>query len=218
MTKQNNLGELINKLSARIEDDEKFCTEEYALVYEYCESHNYQLSETDLKIIRSIGLQDSLDTWIEQHQIYGLSFEQARNRNDYKFSLNEISELIQDIRNGYMADTSPNGDPYRAAATLEIGHVDVEVNIMTYEQAGNLLKGKYPIIQYFTCLKLGNADNDWVSDDYIDWEINVDWEADNWMYLLEKDMFEALNHYVIKHHLSYDEPNEFPKYNVMSAM
>ena len=44
--------------------------------------------------------------------------------------------------------------------------------------------------------------------DYVDeHDPEVDWYAENWMELLEKDMYEALEDYVIIHELSFDKPN-----------
>lgn len=46
------------------------------------------------------------------------------------------------------------------------------------------------------------------SDDYVDdYKPSVDWTADNWRDLLEKDMFQALDQYVTKKAYSCDFPN-----------
>lgn len=212
-TKQMSLMEMINRLSAGIEDDELFCQEEFEMVRNYCEQKNFMMSAADLSAIRRAGLMDSFENWKEEHSIYGLTFEQAKKRKDYSFTLNELPSLIDDLRHGYMSATCENGDPYRGAAVLEIGHVDVELNITTYEQTGTITgfsEDKRPILGYFVCIKQGERDNDWVSDNYIDNDIHINWHADDWQEVLEKDMFLALNEYVIKHHLSYDEPNIRP--------
>ena len=212
-TKQMSLGEIINRLSSAIEDDELFCKEELEMVHNYCEQKNFMMSAADLSAIRRAGLIDSFENWKEEHSLYGLTFEQAKKRKDYFFTFNELPSLIDDLRHGYMSATCENGEPYRGAAVLEIGHVDVELNITTYEQTGIITgfsEDKRPILGYFVCIKQGERDDDWVSDNYIDNDIHINWHADDWQEVLEKDMFLALNEYVIKHHLSYDEPNIRP--------
>lgn len=54
-----------------------------------------------------------------------MTFEKAKQRNDYKFSLNGIENLIEDIRNNCMKNLYENGDGYRGVAVLEIGCVFV---------------------------------------------------------------------------------------------
>lgn len=63
-----------------------------------------------------------------------MKFSEAKQRNDYRFTLNEIENIIGDIRNNCMKNLYENGDGYRGVAVLEIGYVDVEVNIYTEEQ------------------------------------------------------------------------------------
>ena len=139
-----------------------------------------------------------------------MKFSEAKQRNDYKFTLNEIEDLIEDIRNNYMKNLYENGDGYRGAAVLEIGYVDVEVNIYTEEQiarSDDRVGNKTPVIDYFTCLKHGDNKDDWESDCYLDYNLNVDWNSDNWREQLERDMFAALDMYVTVNGYSYDHTN-----------
>lgn len=136
-----------------------------------------------------------------------MTFEEAKKRPDYKFVLNGIENDIEDIRSNYMKSLYEYGDPERGIAILEIGYVDIEVNLMTYEQVGEHPGDKRPIINYFSCIKYGDNDNDWRSDDYVDHDINVNWVLDNWAEQLERDMFEALNKYVVQKGYSYDHAN-----------
>lgn len=208
-TKQMSLMEMINRLSAGIEDDELFCQEKFKMVRNYCEQKSFMMSAADLSTIRRIGLMDRFESWKEEHRLYGLTFDQARKRKDYSFTLNELPSLIDDLQKDYMSATCENGDPYRGVAVLEVGYVDVELNITTYEQCGRSVteNDKRPILGYFVCIKQGEQEDDWVSDDYIDYEIQINWHDSNWQKNLERDMFFALNDYVVNHHLSYDEPN-----------
>ena len=136
-TKQMSLMEMINRLSAGIEDDELFCQEEFEMVRNYCEQKSFMMSAADLSTIRRIGLMDRFESWKEEHRLYGLTFDQARKRKDYSFTLNELPSLIDDLQKDYMSATCENGDPYRGVAVLEVGYVDVELNITTYEQCGH---------------------------------------------------------------------------------
>ena len=136
-----------------------------------------------------------------------MTFEEARQRSDYSFALNGIESDIEDIRNNYMKRLYENGDPERGIAILEIGYVDIEVNLMTYEQVGEHPGDKRPIINYFSCIKCGDNEDDWRSDDYVDHDINVNWKSDKWAKQLERDMFEALDKYVAENGYSYDHAN-----------
>ena len=124
----------------------------------------------------------------------GMKFSEAKQRKDYKFTLNEIEDLIEDIRNNYMKNLYENGEGYRGAAVLEIGYVD---------QTGN----KAPVINYFTCLKHGDSKDDWESDCYLDYDLKVDWNANDWKEQLERDMFTALDEYVKANNYSYNHAN-----------
>ena len=63
-----------------------------------------------------------------------MTFEEAKSRSDYQFDINELDSIIEDIRKGSMDSLFENGDPYRGAAVLVIGHLDIEFNFHTYEQ------------------------------------------------------------------------------------
>ena len=138
-----------------------------------------------------------------------MTFEETKQRKDYKFLLNGIERSIEDIRNNYMKDMLENGEPERGCAVLEIGYADVEVNIFTREQCMfDTPKGdKAPVIDYFTCLKRRENNDDWESDRYLDRKPNVDWHAADWKEQLERDMFEALNRYVEDNGYSFDHAN-----------
>lgn len=202
------LDEIIKELMDKLDDDEEFCTAEYDAVQEYCGKRKYQISDEDLHTIKAIGLENVFDGWKEEQKGKDMTFDAAKQRPDYHFFLYGIEDLIEEIRNNRMKNLLENGDPYRGVAVLEVGYVDIEVNITTSEQCGKFPTSKAPIISYFACRKHGDRDDDWESDDYVDeHDPEVDWYAENWMELLEKDMYEALEDYVIIHELSFDKPN-----------
>lgn len=137
----------------------------------------------------------------------------SKKRADYHFSINDMDRIIEDIRKGWLDDFEENGDPVRGAAVLEIGHVDIEVNIFSEEQLcreGREIpddKKKAPAIDYFVSVKAGKDKDSWRDDKYLETKVNVDWRAENWKELLEHDMFMALDNYVRKAGYSYDHPN-----------
>lgn len=130
--------------------------------------------------------------------------EEAKQRSDYKFTLNGIENCIDGIRHNWMDDMLENGDPYRGIVVMEVGFVDIEVNIFTEEQIGNTSGGKVPVIGYFVCVK---GEKEWRSDDYTEDPVQVDWNADNWVEQLERDMFKSLDKYVAEKGYSYDHAN-----------
>ena len=139
-----------------------------------------------------------------------MTFEEAKQRNDYKYVLNGIENCIEKIRNNCMDNMYENGDPQRGIAVLIIGYVDVEVNLFTEEQISRYddqIGNKTPVIDYFVCIKYGENDDEWESDNYLDYQLQVNWNADNWAEQLEKDMFTALDEYVNKKGYSYDRVN-----------
>lgn len=139
-----------------------------------------------------------------------MTFDQAKQRPDYEFHLNDITKLIGQIQNNYMEDLEESSNPYQGIATLIIGYVDIEVNLSTREQCiqGANKGDRRPVIDYFVCVKWGKGDADWESDDYLDHSLNVNWNSCNWAEQLEKDMFYALDRYVTENGYSYDHPNK----------
>ena len=131
-----------------------------------------------------------------------MTFEEARQRPDYRFRLTGIQLLIRDIREEHLEIDLDNG-PLIGKAVLEIGYVDIEVNISVLGMFGEAPTYK-PIIEYFMCVK---TKDDWESIGYLEIESNVNWWSNRWKEELEKDMFLVLNEFVNLFGLNYDEPN-----------
>lgn len=131
-----------------------------------------------------------------------MTFEEARQRPDYRFRLNGIQLLIRDIREEHLEIDLDNG-PLIGKAVLEIGYVDIEVNISILGMFGEMPVYK-PIIEYFMCFK---AENDWEPIGYLGIDANVDWWSNRWKEELEKDMFLVLDNSVRFRRLSYNRPN-----------
>ena len=139
-----------------------------------------------------------------------MTFEEAKRRDDYRFRLNGIENLIDNIRNNCMEGLYPENEPYLSEAVLEIGYMDVEVNIYAYCQCSEKADpdDQRPAIDYFTCIKTGDSDYAWDLGEYLNRDVRVNWNADDWVEQLERDMFEALDEYVDMKGYSYDHVNK----------
>lgn len=131
-----------------------------------------------------------------------MTFEEAKQRPDYRFRLTGIQLLIRDIREEHLEIDLDNG-PLIGKAVLEIGYVDIEVNISILGMFGEMPVYK-PIIEYFMCFK---TENDWEPIGYLGIDANVDWWSNRWKEELEKDMFLVLDNSVRFRKLSYNRPN-----------
>ena len=117
----------------------------------------------------------------------------------------EISEdLRKELAEGKLhkyADAAANCE-LRGTAMLEIGHLDIELNINSIEEEDDHIEEATPACDYFICAKYGEDRDDWESygyaDDYIGdaGQAHVDWSAENWEELLFLDMLKALSLYV----------------------
>ena len=87
----------------------------------------------------------------------------------------------------------------RGIAVLEVGHLDIELNINALESEQKSIEEATPLLDYFICQRFGSDRNDWDSLGYADeWigkdgEANVDWSAENWEELLFADMLSSLS-------------------------
>lgn len=132
-----------------------------------------------------------------------MTLDEAKRRDDYKFTLDGIEYLIEDVKEQWMKDMRKNGEEYTGVAILEIGYVCIEVNIATKEQVSIYTGDKTPVINYFVYTK----NEIWEPDGDAEHAVKVNWNADDWREQLEKDMFIALDEYVEKYGYYYDRPN-----------
>lgn len=141
-----------------------------------------------------------------------MDLKTAKTRNDYRFTLNGIDEggaILEDLRNGVMTYLTERSEPLIGAAVLEIGYLDVELNIFSEAQVTTLpekMDDLSPVLDYFVCVK--DEHGDWVSDGYLEHPVEIDWKASDWKEQLERDMMKALDEYARKKEYSYDGPNE----------
>ena len=157
-----------------------------------------------------------------------MTFEEAKERTDYDFRThnaivgykNEV--LIPKSFPWWCDEAAVDGFAEWGIAVLELGWVDIELNVNAMcddDGSGYINK---PDITYFICVK-GRVDEnttDWSDGGYLDdfgYVVNVDWEADNWMEQLEKDMFENLMKAVKEFDLKIDEPNWYGEDHYMDV-
>lgn len=131
-----------------------------------------------------------------------MTFEEAKQRPDYRFRLTGIQLLIRNIREEHLEIDLDNG-PLIGEAVLEIGYVDIEVNISVNGMFSETPTYK-PIIEYFMCVK---TEDDWEGIGYLGIEADVDWWSNRWKEELEKDMFLVLDTFVRLGMLNYNRPN-----------
>lgn len=131
-----------------------------------------------------------------------MTFEEAKQRSDYCFRLNGIQLLIRNIREEHLEIDLDNG-LLIGEAVLEIGYVDIEVNISVNGMFSETPTYK-PIIEYFMCVK---TEDDWEGIGYLGIEADVDWWSNRWKEELEKDMFLVLDTFVRLGMLNYNRPN-----------
>lgn len=136
-----------------------------------------------------------------------MTFNEAKVREDYKFSLNGIEQYANMLAHGYLEGFYANGDGDRGAAVMEIGYIDIELNVYSAAQAkaNRAEDDMTPVLDYFICVK--HADGEWESDTYLEYPISVNWGSKDWAKQLEADMFSALDAYVKEKGYSYDNPN-----------
>ena len=137
-----------------------------------------------------------------------MTFEQAKHRKDYKFTLNGVENIIGDIRKGRLDGFTVYTEGLIGAAVLEIGDVDIELNVHSKAQVTYLESQKgdlSPVMDYFICVK--NIDDEWINLGYLDCMPKVDWNRQDWKEQLEKDMFLALDKYVQEKGYYYDRGN-----------
>lgn len=139
-----------------------------------------------------------------------MDLKTAKARGDYRFTLNGVEhpQVLTDLRKGSMGSLSGAAEPYIGAAVLEVGYLDIELNIFSKAQVttrGEKARDLSPVLDYFVCGK--DKQGDWVNDGYLERPVTVDWNAANWQEQLEADLFAALDAYATAKGYTYDGPN-----------
>lgn len=143
-----------------------------------------------------------------------MNFTEAKKREDYKFTTNYVGFYLPEIREGCFDSWNEydeeNGVFAHGVAVLEIGFADIELNIGA-ESSGDKYVNKI-ITDYYLCVKGGENGDEWSEagypgDSWPGYEVNVDWNADNWKDQLEQDMFNKLMKAAEQFGIKLDEPN-----------
>ena len=139
----------------------------------------------------------------------------AKKRPDYHFNCEGLQPYIEELRAGrfssFSKEQAENGIAEWGVAVLEIGWLDLEVNI----SAACTGDGHYentPVVDYFCCVKGLKSDQteDWTEAGYLDdfgYIPEVNWKAENWRSLLEQDMVRKLAEFSLQYGLFFDYPN-----------
>lgn len=61
----NELDKILHKLNENIEDDEEYIEAEHDAVQQYCEDHNYKMTDDEMETICVFGYEESFDIWVE---------------------------------------------------------------------------------------------------------------------------------------------------------
>ena len=116
----------------------------------------------------------------------------------------EIDEALrQELANGKLTGTNAQAASWcnmRGMAMVELGYLDIELNVNTLDREVDDLEETVPICDYFICVKHGDDAFDWdwesfgYADDYIsvDGVAHVDWAAEDWEEQLFRDMLKSL--------------------------
>lgn len=145
-----------------------------------------------------------------------MTHSEAKLRPDYSFRLssgiNGYRQEIIDDKFSWWSDHETDGVAEWGIAVLEVGHVDIELNLgaMCNEEGTGYINK--PDLTYFLCVKGKDETGHpyWNDGGYLDglgYEVCVNWRSDGWLTQLEADMFENLMMAVKELDLSIDEPN-----------
>jgi hypothetical protein len=129
-------------------------------------------------------------------------------------------ELRKELAEGKLREYARDASFHnlRGEAMLELGHLDIELNINCLEDEDDHIEEATPTLDYFVCVKYGEDRDDWESygyaDDYIGdaGQAHVDWSAENWEEQLFADMVKALGLFVAE----VNKPNA-PVYSFYGA-
>ena len=61
----NELDKIHCKLNKNIEDDEEYVEAEHDAIQQYCEDHNYKMTDDEMETIRAFGYEESFNIWVE---------------------------------------------------------------------------------------------------------------------------------------------------------
>ena len=57
----NELDKILHELNEKIENDEEYMEAEHDAVQQYCEDHNYKMTDDEMETIRAFGYEESFE-------------------------------------------------------------------------------------------------------------------------------------------------------------
>lgn len=131
-----------------------------------------------------------------------------------EFNTNTTEYYLDVLRRGFWGEGeySPvNGTFHNGVAVLEYDWIDIELNIFTESGDHDDYTNKVGA-SYFCCVKGidDNGNSQWSEAGYLDdfgFDVEVDWNADDWEEQLEADMERKLKAFAKKFYLKYTGPN-----------
>ena len=131
-----------------------------------------------------------------------ITLAEAKQREDYSFDCNILYGYINEIRANKFSDHDPeNGEHIWGVAVMEIGCVDIELNLSNSQDGVNDV-----VPDYFICAK--DKCGNWIPAGYIDDPVDVYFGLDDWKEDLEADMFNKLIAVVEKYGLDFDSSDK----------
>ena len=131
-----------------------------------------------------------------------------------EFNANTTEYYLDVLRRGFWGEGEydpVNGTFHNGVAVLEFDWIDIELNIFAENGDHDGYTNKVGA-SYFCCVKGvdDNGNSQWSEAGYLDdfgFDVEVDWNADDWKEQLEADMERKLEAFVWKFHLKYSGPN-----------
>ena len=131
-----------------------------------------------------------------------------------EFNANTTEYYLDVLRRGFWGEGEydpVNGTFHNGVAFLEYNWIDIELNIFAESGDHDDYTNKVGA-SYFCCVKGidDNGSSQWSEAGYLDdfgFDVEVDWNADDWEEQLEADMERKLKAFASKFSLEYNGPN-----------
>jgi len=131
-----------------------------------------------------------------------------------EFNANTTEYYLDVLRRGFWKEGEydpVNGTFHNGVAVLEFDWIDIELNIFAESGDHDGYTNKVGA-SYFCCVKGidDNGNSQWSEAGYLDdfgFDVEVNWDADDWEEQLEADMERKLEAFAWKFYLKYASPN-----------
>lgn len=142
--------------------------------------------------------------------------KEAKKRSDYKFWINTAEGFRKQLIDGsfdYWDEyDAEDGVFEKGAAVLELGWVDIELNLSAAWCDKHECYVNKIMPSYFICVKgkRSSSTTEWSPAGYLDdsrYKVSVDWSNEKWEKKLENDMLKNLMKAIDQFNLNTDGPN-----------